>query len=41
MLFRLEPGAILAIPAAGIFLMPDKAPVVIEAEDVTYQEVEN
>ncbi len=27
--------------SGGIFLMPDKAPVVIEAEDVTYQEVEN
>lgn len=27
--------------SGGIFLMPDKAPVVIEAEDATYQEVEN
>ena len=29
------------VNSGGIFLMPDKAPVVIEAEDVTYQEVEN
>ena len=29
------------VNSGGIFLMPDKAPVVIEAEDATYQEVEN
>jgi hypothetical protein len=27
--------------SGGIFLMPDKAPVVIEAEDVSYEEVNN
>jgi phage terminase small subunit len=27
--------------SGGIFLMPDKTPVVIEAEDATYQEIEN
>lgn len=26
--------------SGGIFLMPDKAPVVIEAEDISYEEVE-
>ena len=29
------------VNSGGIFLMTDKAPVVIEAEDATYQEVEN
>jgi len=30
-----------SVNSGGIFLMPDKAPVVIEAEEATYQEVEN
>jgi len=29
------------VNSGGIFLMPDKAPVFIEAKDATYQEVEN